>query len=251
MPRAVRTLIALSAAVAIATSVAACGGGSASDVVAEVGHTTITKAELNHWMPTLLGGDMYELTDISSPKTVVSEPSNFTVCVRSLKTVAPDLTTAELTTRCHQLNQLLRVQAVEYLINSDVLIGQAAEVGATVSNREIATAFNELKGRAFPTDAALQLYLQQRDWSLSTELFIIKRNLLGTKLLQKVSAKLGKKPSEEAIDRYYKTLNNRWLAKTTCRPGYIVEGCRQYKKPKTPAKTSPAIVIEETLTAGR
>jgi hypothetical protein len=231
--------------IAATVAVSACGSSGSSGVVARVGNTPITKVDLNHWMSTLLGGDYFEITGATVPRGVVSEPENLSLCVAKLKTIAVGKVKAELTHRCRQLHSLLREQAMEYLINSDVYAGEDAETGATVSNHEIQVAFASLKGEAFPTPATLQQYLAQRDWSLADEMFVVKRDLLGTRLLQKVREKLGKEASEAALDQYYKTLTAKWVAKTSCIAGYIVKGCRQYRKLATPPTVSPAIVIEE------
>jgi hypothetical protein len=221
-----------------------CGGGS-SDVVARVGSTPITTVELNHWMSTLAGGDYFEITAATIPRGVVAEPENLPLCISKLKTIALGKVKYELRHRCQQLYSLLKEQAVEYLINSDVYAGEDAEQGATVSNHEIRVALASDKGEEFPTPATLQQYLAERDWSFSDEMFIEKRDLLGTKLLQKVHEKLGSTASEEAIDQYYKALARKWHAKTSCNPGYVVSGCKEYRKPATPPTLSPAIVMEE------
>jgi HPt (histidine-containing phosphotransfer) domain-containing protein len=238
------------ALVASVVTLAACGssdGGTPKGTVGMVGDIPITKTELNHWMATIIGGDFYEIARVTAPKQLVSEPPNLASCVAKLKSVAKVAGTSELTHRCQQFEQLLKKQAMAYLINSDVEVGEDAERHVNVSNQEIQTSFNALRREQLPTERALQEYLTQRDWSLSDEIFLVKRNLLGNKLLQKVHQELGPKASEAQLDAYYKQLGVKWTGKTSCDPGYVVEGCKQYVAPQTPSSVSPASVIEETI----
>jgi hypothetical protein len=243
-----RTTTAWFAIVASAVTLASCGGsGTPAGTIAQVGDIPITKTELNHWMATIVGGDFYELTRVTAPKQLVSEPPNPTACVAKMKTVAKVTTTTELSHRCQQLAQLLKKQALAYLIESDVEVGEDAEHGITVTNQEIQASFNEVRKAQLPTEAALREYLAQRDWSLSDELFLVKRNLLGSKLLEKVKHELGAKATEPEIDAYYKRLGAKWTDKSSCNPGYVVEGCKQYVAPKNPSPVSPAVAIDEIV----
>jgi hypothetical protein len=234
------------ALVASTAGLAACGGTS-SDTVAQIGTIKISKPQLSHWMSTIIGGDFYELTHVTAPTMLVSDPPHIATCMSQLKTVANGPSRSHLMSRCQQLYKLIREQALSYLINSYVNLAEDTEVGVTVDNSEIQAAFASLRSSEFPTETALHEYLAQRRWSLSDELFLVKRDLLGTKLLESVHKKLGAKASEAQIDAYYKALAAKWLAKTSCIRGYVVEGCKQYVAPASPSAVSPASVIEEVL----
>lgn len=247
----VKMVAAVLAAFTVIVGLAACGGGDgASEAVARVGKTEITKPELNHWMATLLGGDFYEITGKVAPQHLVSEPVRIGVCTKNLATLAPHLTSAQLVARCRQLHSLLREQAIEYLIEADVVTEEDAELGITVDQNEVEAAFNTMRSEDLPTEAVLREYLVARHWSLSDELFLVKRDLQSSKRLKKVHEKLGKGVSEAALDAYYNEVMKKWVANTSCMPGAVVDGCKEYKPPKAPVTISPAIAIEEIAGAG-
>ncbi len=235
--------IAVPVSVALAVvALTACGGGStraslSGDTVARVGNSAITTAEINHWMSTLLGGDFYETIQLTAPRGLVSEPASYGRCVAQLKVIVGKSSPAELAKRCHQLYELLRRQTIEYLINSYGEIEEAAEVGVKANRHEVEESFDQLKARDFPREAEMQHYLSSRDWSLADELFLVKRNILGPKMLAKVERKLGT-GGEAAVEKFYKEDAAKLTAETTCRAGYVVEGCSEYK-PSAAAPGSP------------
>ena len=241
-----RSILPIFVASLAAVSIAGCGGGSSDDPVAEVGGTAITHATLNHWMTTIIGGDFYESVAITVPKGLVSDPQNNAACRARLKTIRPHLSEALLKSKCHELYQAVKEQALSYLITAAVSTGEAAEAGITVGEREVKEAFDRIKAENFPKEGELQQFLAKRDWSLSDEFHRVKRDVEDSRLLQKVENMLGKAGGERAVDEYYKKALTRWIAKTSCHVGYIVNGCRQYKAPKTPP-LSPAILIEQTI----
>jgi hypothetical protein len=249
--KVMRATIAVMAVLSVAVGLVACGGdggGAGNEVVAQVGATKITKSQLDRWMSTLLGGDFFELTEVTAPEHLVSEPPRIEACVASLKAFGIHLPQAQLTSSCRQLYLQVREQAVSYLVRAAVSDEENAELGIKVSSREIATAFAALRKADFPKESELRQYLLEHHWTVATELFVLKKDLNGTRRLQKVREKLGKKASEAAIASYYQTLGDKWLAKASCRPGYVAEGCEGYKEPKTDT-VSPDTVIEEIMKA--
>jgi hypothetical protein len=221
----------------------ACGGGGIpGNSVAVVGGTPITKSELTHWMSTMAGGDFDEISGIIAPKGLVSDPPNYGACMANLKTLAPSYSGAELQTKCQQLYAGLKEQALVYLISSQVSIAEGAEQGVEATPQEINRAFNRLRAERFPTEAQLQQYLASRGWSLSDELHLVKLDVLSLKLLPKLRQKYS---SERALIRYSNEAAKRWKGRTSCRPGFVVQGCSNYIAPPKPPGPSPAVLVEE------
>ncbi len=52
---------------------------------------------------------------------------------------------------------------------------------------------------------------------------------------------------QAALSTFVKGFQKRWIAKTDCRSGYVVQDCKQYKAPKTP--TTPTTATPQTTTA--
>jgi hypothetical protein len=253
---AVCAVIVASLAITVATG---CGhsGGIPGNAVARVGDTAITDAELDHWMSTLIGGDFTEVgRGHTVPAGLVSEPPDYARCVASLEAAAPKppggsrelasapakQTAAQLLVKCHRLYQAIRFQAAAYLVNARWATGVYADLGITASDADVKRLLAEVKEREFPKPGQFARYLAVNRRSLSDELFVLKLNVLSNKLERKIHAE-GLRP----VTRKLSEAGQRWTAKTTCRPGYVVPHCRQFRKV---AKTQPdpGILLEQVAT---
>jgi len=230
-----------------AVGLAACGGGTSDNVVAQVGGTPITKAELNHWMTAMAGGDFYELAaGRTVPLGLVSEPPNYAGCVSRLEAEARPSkgqikpTAAQLLTKCRELYQRIKQQALSFLVDAQWTIGLYAEEGVKATDGEVKQMLDRMKAEQFPQEPALQTYLVGRRRSMADELLYLKINLLSRKMLQKVEA--GGKPVLAKLTAG----GQRWTAKTTCRAGYVVKHCKQYKGEPS-SSTPPASVLLEQI----
>lgn len=257
LKRSLRVAVALVAAALAVVGVAACGGGggASEEAVARVGSMSVTKAALDHWMSTIVGGDFYELTGKVAPTGLVSEPPRLAGCVAVLERYeeAPargkaKAASAVLRRKCEELDSAVRQQTVAYLISADVAVGQGAEQGVTVDESEIKQAFKRLREAEFPTEVELAQYLADRHWTLKDELFLVKRDLLSQKLLARLQQKFKSTGGETALASYARLAGSRWVAKTTCEPGYVVPGCKQYGSQAAAAAgavPSPSDLIHE------
>jgi hypothetical protein len=231
------------ACVAAAGCLSACGDASSGDPVAQVGTATISKAMLNSWMSSITGGDFYEAALITPPTHLVSDPPNYGLCVRRLKAMAPSFGAAALMTKCRDLYLGIKEQTLRYLLSALQRVGEDGELGVKVSEGEVRRRFAYVKAREFTSEAEYRRYLARRDWGSSVELFLVKADLLGSKLRQKLKERFGSDEAAEA--KYLEAEAAKWKAKTSCRPGYVIELCRQYKHPASePALQSPAVVAE-------
>jgi hypothetical protein len=244
-----RVMAALLAATFMVTGVSACGGGGGipGDAVAQVGSTAITKAALNRWMSTLAGGDFFELSHITAPAGLVSDPPHYSTCVARLEKVTPNVAESKLTLQCQQLYRALKLQALSYLLTAQQTIAEDAERGITASEAEIQRDYGKVKAELFPTEADLKQYLAERDWTLSVEKFLIKRNVLSEKLARMVREKF---KSEQAMEKYLLASNRKWVAKTTCRQGYMVPQCNGYKPVAAESSIpAPATLVDDIAAA--
>lgn len=214
-------------------------------VVVRVRGTEITKAALNYWMTAFLGGDFYEGVKLTAPKGLITDPVDYETCqagVVSMETKRnPRAKPPKRDPRqiCETLHSLIVTQTLGYLIAGLRNIGQAAELGLTVSNQEVAQEFKKLRAQNFPTEAELATYLNDRDWTLRVELFLIKQDLVNRKL-NKVLTK-----GSEYAD-FVKRETQKWTRMTSCRAGYVSEGCPGYKEP-TEGAPSPGEVSREII----
>jgi hypothetical protein len=260
MLRLTRIPLALSVASLAAAMLAGCSGGgvSSGDVVAQVGRDTINKAAVNHWMATLAGGDYNELSGGNTvPEGLASEPPSYAACVAHLEAAAASSvnsgsrpTGVQLLNKCHQLYRALRTQATAYLVSALWQVDLDRAQGVTVTDGEVQQYFKQLQSSHpyLSTESRVRNYFASRKLNLSDFFFVLKLDLLSQKIQQKFGG-----PG----DRRFAKLNEaeqQWTAKTSCRSGYVVQHCKQYKgEPEYSSSPPPSILMEQVaaLATGR
>lgn len=243
-------LAAAAASSFLAVGLTACGGGGSSssdDVIARVGETAITRTAVSHWMGALAGGDYYVMSSQHTvPAGLVSDPPDYAGCVASLEAAAKSSPTkasrptgTQLLTKCQQLYKALKLEATEFLIKMEQLIGMAHERGVTVTDGEIQQSLKQSKAE-YPSETKFREYLASQRRNISDELFLLKRNLLSQKVGEKISEE-----GKQALAKLTKTAQ-KWNAKTNCNTGYVVQHCKQYTNETNP--TPPPSILMEQVT---
>jgi hypothetical protein len=262
MSRIFHALGRISAALLAIAGLAACGQSThdSGPVVAEVGHTqTITRSTLSHWMSTIVGGDYYEHIGVKAPDGLVSDPPNYPACISAIERIGPAKTTSqptsssrqELEGKCRLLYQLIKQQALTFLLSQLWSEDEDAEHGIRITNTEVKRAFERYRTTQFPTQAALTTYLANHHWSLSDELDLIRRDLLETRIEEFVARRLGKAhATPEAVERatiaQYERSVKVYTPRTHCRTGYLASDCSDYKAPAR-EETAPAPLLEQIV----
>lgn len=227
-------------------------GPSSGEVVARVGSVPITKAQVNHWMATVAGGDYYQLSGGHTvPEGLVSDPPRYGVCVERLEAAAAaaprklyTLTGVQLLTKCRQMYQALRTQATALLVSIEFVFGLGEEEGITVSDAEVLAADKRSNAERFHTQAQLNSDRAAKRVSVSDNLLLVKQNLFSQKLLAKLKA------HGRELANLLALAEATWKEKTTCRPGYVVEHCKEFKGAPPPSPASPpASVLMEQVAA--
>jgi hypothetical protein len=248
--RITRTLSPVVCVCIAVTVLAACGGGggSPSETVAQVGGYAITKTMLNQWMTEKVGEGYYEIATHRVPLGLVSEPADYPACVASLKAITPirgerqpqpQPTVAQLMSKCKELYQAIKVEALTFLVSSYSSINFDAAHGVKVSDAEVQQELKRIKAELYPSESQFQQLLVSRRRTLSQELFIVRLDLLQ----QKIEKKL-----QSDSPRLYAVLlreAKNATASASCHPGYVVEYCRGYDSPKTYSTSTPAVLLEE------
>ncbi|HEY2142006.1 MAG TPA: hypothetical protein VGG98_08100 [Solirubrobacteraceae bacterium] len=250
MSKIIYPILAFVAVFIAAMGLAACGGAS-GDVVAHIGPRSITKDDVNHWMSTLAGGDFYEISGRHTvPAGLVSEPPNYGACVSNLEAAAANASTrlaktaaAQLLSKCRQLYQALKLQAVGYLVEAWWLIGLDGEEGVKATDGEVRQLFNKTEAEQFPKEGELQQYLARNRRSLADEMFVVKLDLLQQKTQKKITT-----GGKQMLAKFTEA-GQRWTAKTSCRAGYVVQHCKQYTGTPASSTTPSAAVLLEQVAA--
>jgi hypothetical protein len=226
-------------------------GGSGDPTVAIVGKTKISRSTLNHWMSTMLGGDYREIVGSAAPAGLVSEPADYARCVAAAKAIKPASlpasipNEARLKIRCRQLYTAVKEQALSYLISALWRSEEGAEVGHNVSDRELSRKVQELAYSNYKSPAAFHRFLASRHWSLADERFLLKRNLLDSKFLERVKARVAALGGgEKTYGKLVQENVAKWSKKTSCSSGYTAWQCRPGGSPGE-ADPSAAMVVEQ------
>jgi hypothetical protein len=246
MLQLVRLASLLLAVVGLAAGTAGCGGSDPSGVVGAVGERTITRSEVNHWMGEIVGGEFYELSHGRwMPLGLVSDPPNYQGCVRRVESilVTPSgrvrPSGVDLLTKCRELHQAVKSQAMGLLVALHWTVGVLGEVGLHVSEAQTQRALTLLKAQQFPKQGAWKQYLASRRRTVADELALLKLDLLGHKAERVLHSKQGITRVTEA--------EQRWTAKTTCTPGYVVKSCKQYVAQQSTSTSPPSAALLEQL----
>jgi hypothetical protein len=271
MPEPPRALVNLALAILAAASLAACSNtkttsnastkttsssgetssttpvpsSSPATVIARVGATPITTAQVSHWMTALAGEDYYTANHQILPEGLVSDPPNYPACVAHLETAAASSpaatneTPTQLLNKCHEINEAVKLQAITFLINSQINLKAAHEAGITTTTQEVTRLYNQIKANEYPTQASLNQYLTTRHTTIPNIQLETQLETLGNNILTKTT------PQQK-----HQFLQNQqhWTTKTTCQTGYIVEHCNQYTTKPTPKTPLSAAILMEQLT---
>jgi hypothetical protein len=260
--------LALAAIVLVTTALGACGSSSPksasksspsaipSNSVALVGEIPITRANLNHWMHSMVGGDFWERFIKRAPADLVSEPANYAQCEVAARTLIAEgkhkrhFTPTQITQKCRQLYGAIREQAMTFLINVSWRINEGKENGIAVSDAEASSYAAHYVAQFYPKAGQYATYLGQREWAPSDDLYQVKRNLLTKKLREKVSGLSStEEETPQARTKYFSFVKAhiaKRMAETRCRTEYSVSMCGGYREPAS-VPPAPVTILEEFL----
>jgi foldase protein PrsA len=195
--------------VALALALTACGGNSIpGNAVAKVGGTAITKDTFNHWMKVAAISSAGSTGGNAATATVPDAP-NFTACIANKRKTAPKPakgqpkpTDATFKSQCQQEYSGLKDQVLQFLINSQWIIGEASDQGVKVSDADVEKQFQTTKKQSFPKDADFQKFLKTSGMTLADIKYRVKIDALSTALRKKITT--GKdKVTDQQISAYY------------------------------------------------
>lgn len=150
-PPRLRLIAAYIAAVAAAIALNACSGGGTNDVAVRVGDSTIAKVTVAHWMAVTAGG-------------------------------------RAVTSSAGQQYRQLHQQVLGFLISSQWVLGEAAEQGLKVSDREIEQGLKQKVRVSYPGgESELRQFLKDTGQSLSDVKFEIQAHLAEQKIRQRLA----------------------------------------------------------------
>jgi hypothetical protein len=237
-----RCISAFGAVVFAVAGLTACGGGSDEVVARVAGVGSISKATLEHWMPIEAVLIYQEFPTRPIPKGVIPDPPDFTGCIAYLKSLSlksgeAKSTVAQLKTRCTQRVNELRVITLNALLGWYWTIGAGMALGMKASDAEIRQRLKEVNGRFFPTKGSFARYLKLTRETVPDMLFRSKVQVFEVKIGHEQAAAMKRLPKGLTVAQRQSALAKltensapkRWAARTSCREGYVVSGCKEYR----------------------
>jgi hypothetical protein len=235
-----------------ATLFVGCGGGGEESLSHIQGiSATITKPMLNHWVRVVVANDFRAVIGTKAPQGLVAEPFNPGECAEASKKISPrsftgklKLSDSEIASKCRELYEVVRDQAMGYLISAQWEMLLAKEQHVHLSEAELHKEFLRYRKEVYGTDAKFQTYMREHRMVLSDVLYQLRRNVYTTRIVHKALPAAEKNGggfrayADFAIRRH-----NRLVSKTTCKSGYVMEDCKNFHAPaKQPP--SPNAIIE-------
>jgi hypothetical protein len=240
-----RCLAAVAVGALVVCGTAACGTSSDEVVARVAGVGTIDKGMVEHWMPIEARLMYQEVPHKAVPEGVVPDPPTYTACVAYLQDApplstpsGPKPTVAEMRVGCAQRFRELKVITLNTLIGWEWTIGIAKQAGIRVSDAEAKHRLQEIRTSEFPKGREFDQYLK---WTGQTEADMLFRSqvqlfegksqkvriaLEESSLPKGLSVKQRQKALEKLAE-HLPTLKD-WADKTSCSPGYVTSGCKQY-----------------------
>jgi hypothetical protein len=231
-------LAAALAAVLTAVTLSACGGSGSADVgstdaAVKVAGTTISRATLQHWAD-IEAITSHEFPPHKAPEPgIVPDPPKYFNCIAYLAKVLATShpSTQELKTSCVTYSRSLRGHVLEILIDYYWVRQVAKERGVAATPKEInATLIN-----LYSNEATVRRLMAVSGETRADLHLLAERNILVEKLLKReqaaASASSGgsAKKAEEALIARATAFTKEWIARTDCRPEFVMALCKQYK----------------------
>ncbi len=239
--------LGLGAALLIACGLAACGEGAAGEAVVKVGRTPITRAAVEHWMSVIAGEGS---PPVGRPQPEVPAPPRYGACIAyRRKYPAPSVagqpkpTPLQLKRECELEYRKEKLKALYVLISSEWISGEARELGVSVSSDAVKRQLVQL-GSGARNESRVRRFLVGTRGTAHDLRSRIRQALLVTRIQQKLEARnrqkgLATAQRQQALNRFGERFSSKWRARTSCRSGYVVPICRQYKTPKVPPTLTP------------
>jgi Raf kinase inhibitor-like YbhB/YbcL family protein len=119
--------------------------------------------------------------------------------------------------------------ALGFLISSDWVLGEAAGRGISVSEAEVKQRLAQTEHQSFPKAGALQKFLAKSGESQADLLARVKVELLESRIAAKVTAGKHGAQRKAVLASFARAFASHWKSFTTCKAGYVMEDCSQYK----------------------
>ncbi len=117
-------------------------------------------------------------------------------------------------------------EVLDFLISSDWVIGEAKDLGVSVSAAKVKGEFDHIRNAQFPKREEFHAFLRGSGQTVADLLFRVELNLLSERIQKQVVAGHHSAASKRrALSRFVKGFKVKWLAQTYCAAQYAVADC--------------------------
>jgi hypothetical protein len=120
-------------------------------------------------------------------------------------------------------------RALAVLITSQWIVGEAQARHVEVSEAEVKQRYTQIVHQSFPKAGALEKFLATSGETEADLLARIRVEALTSHISAQATAKKSGSQREALLAAFEKSFHAHWKALTDCKPGYVMEDCRQYK----------------------
>ena len=118
-----------------------------------------------------------------------------------------------------------------FLITSDWLLGEASAMGLSVSESQTKQHLEQTEHKNYAKSDSFAEYLKRTHETEADMLSRVHLELLKSRIEAKVAGSLSGPQRAAALAKFQKAYVERWRPYTTCKPGYVMEDCSEYKGP--------------------
>ncbi len=132
-------------------------------------------------------------------------------------------------------------RALSFLITSQWVVAEASGRKVSVSDTEVKQRLAQIEKQSFPKAGSFQKFLAKADETEADLLARVKVELLESRIAAKVTAGKSGAQAKSVLASFQRAFQAHWKRYTTCKPGYVMEDCSEYKgQPEDLAATSPS-----------
>jgi foldase protein PrsA len=199
-----RRVWVLRLAISAVVGVSGCGGGLPANVAVQVAGTPITKAAVDHWMS--VSASLAPPVPGLSPREV-PDPPVYRACIASLARAANRAYSQSTRihaylSQCASRYAALKRQALEFLISTQWIVGEADELGVTLSPAELRQQVHLFESHQASTPQEFSEFLNRTGETAPDVILQAKVAGLTPKLPQKVERDSGPVPHAQVLNYY-------------------------------------------------
>jgi hypothetical protein len=117
-------------------------------------------------------------------------------------------------------------QVMGFLISSDWVLGEAADLNIHISEGEVRHTFAHIRNQQFPKKKEFKTFQKQSGQTIADLLFRVRLNLLSTEIQRHALAgHRGKNSRKRALGSFVNAFKRKWTAQTYCEPDYVIPDC--------------------------